>query len=634
MCSVLLVLASVTLVSSANANLLTQDQQNYLDARTALSEHQMKKYDHLRTQLAHYPLNVYLDFHANTNTILNLKGKAADKALEPFKETPLFNTIRYRYLLRTGNQKRWNDFLTISPALPNNVTLQCYYYRAKLFKGDTKLAYKGATSLWLYGRSRPKACDPLFHSWEKSGGITQPLLWSRMLLSFNANQKGLLSYLSRKVTHQQKAMKTMLAVYKDPRRLRHTQRFSASAKIYAEIVSAGLRKLARKDLKQAIKLYANYQKNDRFSDVQGRELSRYLVKRVIIQQEEQLKGYVDTLLPLLDSDDLVELRLRWAIRQHDHQSTTKYLSLLSEQTRAKSRWQYWLSRNTDHNTQERVSILTPLSQQRNFYGFSAANELKLEYKLQHKKTMSDPLIRQKISQDKGLDRVIELLALDKTIDAREEWLLMLKRHNKAMQKEYAVLAFENQWHSLGVQASIQGQLWNDMSIRFPFAADVDFVNASKKQQVDIDELRAIARRESAFYDYATSGAGARGLMQLMPATAKEIAKKEKIQYKGYRSLYQPNTNVRLGSAYYARLLNQFNHNRVLATAAYNAGPRSVKRWLKESDGQLNVIEFIESLPFSETREYVQAVLSYRVIYQVKQDKVPELFSAAELNFKY
>lgn len=143
MCSVLLVLASVTLVSSANANLLTQDQQNYLDARTALSEHQMKKYDHLRTQLAHYPLNVYLDFHANTNTILNLKGKAADKALEPFKETPLFNTIRYRYLLRTGNQKRWNDFLTISPALPNNVTLQCYYYRAKLFKGDTKLAYKG-----------------------------------------------------------------------------------------------------------------------------------------------------------------------------------------------------------------------------------------------------------------------------------------------------------------------------------------------------------------------------------------------------------------------------------------------------------------------------------------------------------
>lgn len=634
MCSLLLVLASVTIASSAYANLLTQDQQNYLDARTALSEHQTEKYAHLRKQLDHYPLNVYLDFHANTDTILGFKGKEADKALEHFKDTSLFNTIRYRYLVRTGNQNRWNDFLTISPTPPNNVSLQCYYYRAQLWKGNTMIAYKGAKSLWLYGKSRPKSCDPLFYSWEKSGELTQELIWSRMLLSFNANQTGLLTYLSRKVTSQQKAMKTMLAVYKDPRGLRHTRQFSASAKIYGEIVNAGLRKLARKDLKQAIKLYVSYQKTDRFTDYQGRKLSRNLVKLSIIQQEEQLKEFVDTMLPLLDSDDLVELRLRWAIRKNDFQATKKYLSLLSEQKRAKSRWQYWLSRSTDNKKQERFSILTPLSQQRNFYGFSAANELKSNYNLQHKKTVSTPLIRQQLSQDKGLARVVELLALDKTIDARAEWVLMLNRHNKAMQTEYAVLAFEKQWHSLGVQASIQGQLWNDMSIRFPFAADADFINASKKQQVDVDELRAIARRESAFYDYATSEAGARGLMQLMPSTAKETAKKEKIKYQGYRSLYKPNTNVHLGSAYYARLLKEFNHNRVLATAAYNAGPHRVKRWLKESDGQLDVVEFIESLPFSETREYVQAVLSYRVIYQVKQNKQPELFSTEELNFKY
>ncbi|MEC4725316.1 transglycosylase SLT domain-containing protein [Shewanella sp. D64] len=630
----LLVLASIMMGSIAHAGQLSQEQQTYLDARKALDKKQTKEYARLRTQLADYPLSVYLDYHANIKAILTYKGIKADKALQQFNDTPLFNSARHRYLKHVGAQKRWADFLTISPTPPNNVTLQCYYYRAELFQGNKEQAYKGAKSLWLYGKSRPKECDPLFKAWQKSGGMTQELIWSRMLLSFNANQYGLLTYLSRKVTSQQQTAKTLVAVYKDPRSLRHIQKYSTSAKNYADIVDAGLRKLARKDLKQAVKLYASYQKTGRFSDYQGRKLSRYLVRRAVIRQEEQLKGFVDTMLPLLDSDDLVELRLRWAIRENDSQTITTTLPLLSEQKQAKSRWQYWQSREKKNHSAADSKMLNDLSQQRNFYGFSAANELNLAYQLQDELSVSDTLSRQKLADDSGLSRVIELLALDKTIDARAEWVLMLRRHNKMMQKEYAVLALENQWHSLGVQASIQGKLWNDMTIRFPYAANDEFTKASKQYQVNIDEIRAIARRESAFYSYATSGAGARGLMQLMPATAKETAKKQRLKYKNKRSLYQANINIPLGSAYYSSLLKQFNNNRVLATAAYNAGPHRVKGWLKVSDGQLDVIEFIESLPFTETREYVQAVLSYRVIYQIKQGKEPELFSTAELNFKY
>ena len=631
---VLLVLSSVTMTNIAHTAQLSPEQQTYLEARIALDKKQTKEYARLRAKLTDYPLNVYLDYHANMNTILAYKGVNADKALKQFTDTPLFNSARYRYLKHVGAQKRWADFLAISPTSPNNITLQCYYYRAELSQGDKEEAYKGAKSLWLYGKSRPKECDPLFSAWRKNGGITQELIWSRMLLSFNTNQYGLLTYLSRKVTRQQKAAKTLIAVYKDPRSLRHIQKFSAPAKIYADIVDAGLRKLARKDLKQAVKLYASYQKSGRFSDYQGRKLSRYLVRLAVIRQEDQLKGFVDTMLPLLDSDDLVELRLRWAIRENDNQSITTTLTLLSEQKKAKSRWQYWLSREADNTESADSKILNDLSQQRNFYGFSAANELNADYQLQDKLSKSDPVNHQNLFDDLGLSRVIELLALDKTIDARAEWVLMLGRHNKMMQKEYAVLALENQWHSLGVQASIQGKLWNDMTIRFPYAANDEFTKASKQYKVNIDEIRAIARRESAFYSYATSGAGARGLMQLMPATAKETARKHKLAYKNNRSLYHANINVPLGSAYYASLLKQFHNNRVLATAAYNAGPHRVKSWLKVSNGQLDVIEFIESLPFTETREYVQAVLSYRVIYQIKQGKEPELFSAAELNFKY
>jgi len=630
----LMAVTAITVTLPVHSSNYTQDQQRYLDARKALDNKQTETYNQLRAQLDDYPLVVYLDFHANIDSILTHKGEKARKELTRFEATPLYSTARYRYLQRAGTQNHWQDFLAISPNRPNNIALQCYYYRAQLSQGSKDTAFKGAERLWLYGKSRPDECDPLFLAWEKAGHRSQELIWSRMLLSFNANQYDLLKYLSKKVTTHKAEAKNLLTIYKDPRSLRHTKNYKGAAKINADIVNSGLRKLARKDLNQAVKLYMTYQKVDRFSDYQGRKLSRYLIKRAMIKQESKLKHFVNSMLPLLDSDDFIEARLRWALRENDFVAVKTFLPLLSEQKKAHPRWLYWQSRMDTSEQNSDTSKLTQLSQLRNFYGFTAANELNATFTLKHKDTVSDAVLRDQLTADRGLSRVIELLAIDKIIDARTEWIEMLNRHNSKMQSEYATLALERKWHSLGVQASIQAKLWNDMTLRFPYAADADFLKASKQQNVNIDELRSLARRESAFYPYATSGVGARGLMQLMPATAKETARKEGIKYKGQRSLYQTETNIRLGSAYYARLLKQFNNNRVLATAAYNAGPHRVKRWLKQTEGKLDVMTFIESIPFTETREYVQAVLSYRVIYQIKQGKPPELFSAQELNFKY
>ncbi|GIU14293.1 transglycosylase SLT domain-containing protein [Shewanella sp. MBTL60-007] len=636
---ILITMVAVFVSSSAMASSLTKEQQQYLDARSALNKKQLTRYESLRGELDDYPLTIYLDFNHKINDILKLPAKQAQQAFNAFEDSPLYNTARYRYLKRSGSQKRWKDFLVISPEQPNNVTLQCYYFRAQLQQGDKQVAFDGAESLWLYGRSRPKECDPLFKEWQKAGLRSQELIWSRMLLSFEQGQYGLLSYLSRQLTTNKDDAKRLLSVYKDPRSLRHKSKFSGSAKINATIVDLGLRKLAKKDLKQAVKLFASYQKSDRFSDYQGRKLSRYLVRRALIYQIPELQSYVDTILPLLDSDDLVEMRLRWALRDNDQKSFSLFLPQLSEQKQNSARWQYWratlLAKEGSQQSQEQSQALfKKLSQKRNFYGYLAATKLKAPHQLQHKASVSDEALRQEIFSDKGLARVRELIAIDRQSDARAEWVMLLNRHDKPMQKEYAVYAVEQSWHSLGVQASIQAQLWNDMEMRFPYAAQQSFTKASKKYGVDIDDIRAISRRESAYFPNATSGVGARGYMQLMPATAKQTAKKTKLPYKGTKSLYDEKLNIALGSAYYSDLLKQFNHNRVLATASYNAGPHRINNWLKRSDGQLDVVSFIESIPYRETREYVQAVLSYRVIYQVKQGKVPELLSEQELTFSY
>ncbi|QYK03292.1 transglycosylase SLT domain-containing protein [Shewanella psychrotolerans] len=620
-------------INPVTAAQLTDSQQTYLDARKALAQGNINQFIQLRKQLDGYPLTPYLDFHANIDTILDYPGTKAFTAIEEFKDTPLYQSARYRYLINAGKKKRWQDFIKISPELPRNIVLQCFYYHAQLAQNNTQIAFKGAERLWLYGHSRPKECDPLFKAWEKSGHRTQELLWSRMLLAFNSNEFGLLRYLANKTTAHKTEAQRLLSVYKDPRSLRHSNKFMAKAPIYGDIVNAGLRRLAKKDLEQATALYLTYEKANRFSDYQAAKLSRFLIKRVLVRQESTLKTFVDQRLPSIDSDDLKELRLRWAIREQDNSTLDTLLPLLTEDKRAKARWQYWLSRSqTAQNNQQ--EILKKLAQQRNFYGFTAANQLMQDFELQHQDTAPDKALASTLTNDLGFARVVELLAIDKQIDARAEWVFLLNRHNNAMRAQYALLALQNQWHDLAVQASIQGQLWTDMDLRFPLAADNAFNKASKQAGVDIDEIRAIARRESAFYPYATSGVGARGLMQLMPATAKEIAKKSGIKYRNQKSLYDVEINTQLGSRYYASLLERFDNNRVLATAAYNAGPHRVTRWLKQSNGQLDVMAFIESIPFTETREYVQAVLSYRVIYQTRQNKPAQLFSQQELSFKY
>lgn len=633
MASALLFSTSLAFISQANA--LTSQQQRYLDARQALDKNQLDKYQALRKKLADYPLTVYLDYHATIDSIVQSPGSIALNAINKFDTTPLYNNARYRYLLNAGKKQRWQDFLVISPDTPNDIRLQCYYYQAQLDAGNKEMAYKGVERIWVYGYSRPKECDAVINQWTKAGYRTQELIWARMLLSFDAGQSSLLNYLSQKITQHDDEAKLLLSVYRDPNSLRHMKKFASSKPIIGDIVDAGLRKLAYKDLHQAIKLYVKYQKSDRFSDFGGRQLNRYLVRRALIKQDDKLVSHIDTMLPLLKSDDLYEMRLRWAIRQQDFATVEKYLALLSNQGKADPRWQYWQAKMTSSHDKTRATQLQlTLSGERNFYGFNAAEALGKPLAMNDNNLAPNPELQAKLNQDPGLARVIELMALDKQIDARNEWLYLMRRHNSDMTAQYGLLALKNGWHALSVESSIQGKLWDSLALRFPEAANDEFVNASKKFSVNIDEIRAISRRESAFYLYATSGVGARGLMQLMPATAKQTAKRNKIPFNNVKDLYDPKVNIMLGSAYYSELLKQFDQNRVLATAAYNAGPGSVKRWLKDSNGRLDVMSFIETIPYTETREYVQAVLSYRMIFQQNKSSKDGMFSRKELSYRY
>ena len=128
---------------------------------------------------------------------------------------------------------------------------------------------------------------------------------------------------------------------------------------------------------------------------------------------------------------------------------------------------------------------------------------------------------------------------------------------------------------------------------------------------------AIIREESWFNKEAVSPAGALGLMQLMPGTAKQVAKES---YAGRESLFDPEVNIELGTRFFSERLRQFDGNIFLAIASYNAGPEAVEKWMRELDG-VELDEFIEDIPYKETREYVKKVFrSYMEYYRLYKEE--------------
>ena len=152
-----------------------------------------------------------------------------------------------------------------------------------------------------------------------------------------------------------------------------------------------------------------------------------------------------------------------------------------------------------------------------------------------------------------------------------------------------------------------------LSLLFPLDFQEEVEIASKKYQVDKALIFSIIRQESAFNIRARSPADAFGLMQLIPSTARQTAKRNDIPYRNFRDLYQPLKNILLGTAYIKSLLRQYNDRFVFAVSSYNAGGAPVNKW-KEELAEFDTLEFIENIPYEETRTYVRLLIRNYVFY--------------------
>jgi soluble lytic murein transglycosylase len=260
--------------------------------------------------------------------------------------------------------------------------------------------------------------------------------------------------------------------------------------------------------------------------------------------------------------------------------------------------------------------MTTVAKKRHYYGFLAASLLELPIALEDRPLSITAAEKKAALTHAAGQRAFELFHIKRYHQARLEWNYWLSTLDKRQKLVAATLANQIGWYDRAIFALSQEGYLDDVDLRFPMGFDQQIKQHASKYSISPAWAFAVTRRESSFMSDANSPAGARGLMQVMPNTAKQLMRKKDLP-KSY--LFNSANNINLGTMYLRRLLDKHQGNQILATAAYNAGPYRVKKWV-EGEKAIPADVWIENIPFKETRNYVKSVLAYQQIYHLKSGK--------------
>ncbi|MFN2287551.1 MAG: transglycosylase SLT domain-containing protein [Chromatocurvus sp.] len=588
---------------------------SYGEAREAIDRRRWTDYERLRSRLDDYPLALYLDYFRLRAGSTPVTAQDARRFIRRSSDSPLANRFLAAYLSRAGRERRWQDYLAVMPEPPNDIELQCYYYRAQLATGNVLRAWQGAARLWVHGQSRPETCDPLFKAWMDAGGLTDRHVWNRLKLVFEAGQRGLLAYVGRQATARLSPwVERLRAVYRRPDTVLQVIEDREPGDYRDAIVHLGIRRLALYSPENALELWGRVSLEPDPGGEEQQKTETKIAFRSLINKVEEAEPWLRENLPRWRDDQLTGIRLRWLLSEKDWQGVLQTLPALTPEARKSSLWLYWQGRalRETGDAQRAQTAFGAAAQQRNYYGFLAADTLGVPYRLQNRVPDSAATDSRTLLRLPGVRRVNELQVLSESWLAHAEWRYVLGQENSEAKLSLAQWASGEGWHHLAIDAANSAAAHDALSLRFPRAFPEVFAAQAEAVGVSATELMSIARRESAFFPMARSLANARGLMQVLPRTGRQVARR--IGAASGVSLYDVDNNVRLGSAYYRSLLDRFDGNRPLALAAYNAGPGRARTWRNEGDARLPVDLWIETLPYRETRDYVKAVLAYNVVF--------------------
>jgi soluble lytic murein transglycosylase len=578
-----------------------------------------------------YPIYDYLVAARLSRDLTWNPGPDVDGAIDTFRRAhegqPVTRNLRHQWLTSLAQRRRWDWYLPRSADAADPV-LVCDRLAGRLASGDTERLGADALARWSLPQRLPLECAPVT-AWLRSQGLITPaLLEARARAALAADNPSLAREFVAEVPAERAGpLNQWLQLLESPKASLTALAGSPGTAVEAEALIAGFTRLANTDAASAVALLRPLLgRPDATVSVRGR-LQRALALGTAYARLPDAVSEFDAVPADFVDGTVHEWRVRAALWEADYAKALEWIEHMPAPLGGQPRWRYWHARAVGalNGAQAAAPLYADLAAMRDYYGYLAADRLHQPYNLNIHPTPDDTAEQATLAADAGLIRAHALFDCEMTDDAGAEWSTVLASAHAAVKIQAAHLASRWGWYAQAIATLAQADSWDDVPLRYPRPYLAVIADASKLTQVPPDWILAIIRQESLFRKDAVSRADARGLMQMQPATANAVARRWHLPVPSRDALFDPAVAIPLGAAYVHELLDRYGNQLDLSLAAYNAGPVSVARWLPSRPLDADV--WIENIPYTETRGYVQHVLEHIVAFAVVRDAEPPRLTA-------
>lgn len=603
--------ATALVVLSGIAQSVVAQDATYLSARDAAKNGQLNKVEQLYPQLKQHELAPYVESWL-LRPQLNTDAPEIRAFLKKYDGERPAELLRADWIRAQAKQGNWVLVAQQGPQmLQPEPDVQCYSLLPRINNGDAAAKDQGRV-LWATGVDSPDACQALFDAMWANGDLKASDGWLRARRQVAMNKPGQARQtLAVMRVNGNDAAGGLDAVLSRP--VVYLERVgSPNDDTQKELATLALVRMARNEPASAVPAIKRY--GSGLDKGQQEYVWGIIAWQLGIQHSPEALDAAKRSGTILLPDEAEAWRARVALRVQDWGLVKKTIEAMPEPMISSPEWVYWLGRA--YKAQGRDSAaeeqFQKIAGQPNFYGVLATEELGNRAKLPTQAKPITPDEIRAVEKQAGIRRALAMYRLDLRPEGVKEWSWALRGMSDRQLLAAAEVAQRNQIIDRSISAADRTKEEHNYKLRFPTPYADKIMPHSDRQNLDKAWVYGLMRQESRFVTNAKSNVGAAGLMQVMPATGKWVANKIGVKL-GPGDLHNPDTNVMLGTTYMRLVLESLDNHPVLASAAYNAGPGRARKWrdVKPLEGAI----YAETIPFSETRDYVKKVMSNAVFYQ-------------------
>ena len=585
--------------------------------REALDAAERGDYDGARfADLAGHPLQGWIEYAALRRAIDTLPRERAEDFLCRYGGQAVARSFRELWLAAAARREDWAAFLAAWRPEIESPALRCSELTARQALGRADAQWIAeAQALWVRSaKPLPEPCDAVFAVLEARGALGDALRWQRIDAAIEQAQPAVIRSAARGLRLEERRLADDYAAFLEGVHARALQWPKTPRS--RRVAAIGLARLAENDPDRAEALLPQYAQALGFDETdRGRVLYPIALWSAASYRPESARRLAAVPAASYDAR-LHEWRVREAMARSDWDAALEAIRAMAPAQRADSRWTYFEARLAERRGERETAqrLYRQAARNPDFHGFLAADRLGLPYALCPWVPGDSAAAKAQVARDPAIVRAMALFRLDRIGWATREWDEALARFDDAQRIIAVEVAQSHGWFDRGVfglgRRPEEQRLYH---LRFPLHHEATLRREAAANRLDPAFVAAEIRAESVFNPRARSGANARGLMQVLPGTGAQMARKLGLPWGGADSLYDPDTNIVLGTAYLRHMLDGYGGQPYFAIAGYNAGPAPLRRWQQERPG-MDPDFWIETINYKETRDYVARVLAFSVIY--------------------